>query len=211
MNKFLIKSIDYIFGKLVEHIPKPKNVKKYTDTDLKAFLRDLKIRIFYDDDIKADINRLPEKEIIYLRELSKDGIVVTGSHVLRIYGLLDRPSGDVDVIHKLDIAKESGIIRNDNIVHGNSDDYDQKDDNVEKRIKVKHKKKKLDIFQIKKSIEIDGILHTHYYDTLKYKLSYKRDKDYVDFVNIKKKLGIGEDDYVNGDTIYGDADSYDFY
>lgn len=216
MNNFLLKAVDYILTRIgtldtTSHKYNYDTVKSYSETDLITFFRDLKLRIFDDDDIKPDISRLTDKELAFLRKLSEDKMVIAGSHVLKLYGLLDRKTDDFDVIHPLDSAKEKGIITDKNIINGNSDDYDQKDDKVEKRIKVKYDRKKLDIFQTKEDVEIietDGILHTHYYDTLKSKLSYRRLKDYKDFMIIKKNLGISEDEYTNGGNIREFGESY---
>jgi hypothetical protein len=195
IKDYAIDAIEYVFEFLERYggeiSPTPPS---YTDQEVQVFFRDLKLKILIEGDLKPDINKLSKKEINYLQELSNKGMVITGSHVLRMYGLLDRKSGDVDAFYDIKTAKEMGMITNDNKINSTIDDYDQ-DKDLKERIKIDHSGNQLDMFDStsfidEETIETGGIIHCHYLNILTSKLKYHREKDREDFVVIKNKLGL---------------------
>lgn len=77
------------------------NEYKLSNSEIKAEIRNLKIRIISGDfEVKpSDVNiKKHNKELNFiLNKLSKDDII-TGSLALKLYGLLDRQIGDIDII-----------------------------------------------------------------------------------------------------------------
>ena len=63
-------------------------------------------------ELHIDINRLSEKEIRRCRKLSEKNMIISGSILLKAYGLLSRETDDVDVLWDIEkYNKKEKIIR----------------------------------------------------------------------------------------------------
>lgn len=176
------------------------SIPTYTEDELTYFFRELNTKILLDEyKFIPDINNLDRKTIRKCRKLSKKGMIVFGSTILKLYGLLDRNSIDIDVGWDIDKAKNEKIIDERTII--SCFDYERiinkevSEENIINRYKVEHSiYGTLDIFDINKIsneyITYEGINHMLPLHILKVKFSYYREKDTKDFNEIRRKLNI---------------------
>lgn len=173
----------------------------YNQDDVKYFLRDLNLEVAIGNlDLTPDIERLSPKLVNKCRKLSDMGMIIGGSTLLRACGLLNRKTGDIDVLYDIDTAKKEGIIKNWNIINSSNDSYHswktnkmiEESGRTKRRVKVKYGWfKSLDVFDVPKEfserfVVRDGIRWGDVMVTLEEKLRYGRDKDATDFHNIKR-------------------------
>jgi hypothetical protein len=161
----------------------------YTEDDYKNFIRDLSLKILLNElTLIPNIDNLDKKTIKRCRKLSKKGMVIGGSVLLKACGLLDRKTGDIDVLWDIDKAKKENIINDKNIVNS------WREYGGDQRYKVKLRwLGEVDIFQkneLEEPLKLYDINWANPINTMDAKFAYNRYKDQADFVKIKEKLGL---------------------
>tara|TARA_R110000772_G_scaffold20466_2_gene56721 strand:- start:37521 stop:38168 length:648 start_codon:yes stop_codon:yes gene_type:complete len=165
----------------------------YSSTDKEFFIRSLNLEVAIGNfNITPKLEYLDKKTIEKCRKLSKKGMVIGGSVLLKACGLIDRECGDIDVFWDVKKALNEEIIKKDNIINCYSDyggsmlRYKVKLDNFGE----------VDIFQSEEPNHddcdylIDGVRFKDPISTLEIKLDYFRPKDAYDYWIMKKKLNI---------------------
>ena len=176
---------------VLEHKGEP-----YDEDDLKFFFRELNTRILLDEyKLVPNIKNLDRKTIRKCRKLSKKGMVITGSIILKLYSILDRKTDDIDVYWDIEQAKNENIINKKEIINCFEYENNIKDSNQKiTRYKVQSKKFGiLDIFENDNNeevLEYKGIKHHNCLNILHVKFNYFRNKDQDDFDKIREKLNI---------------------
>ena len=170
----------------------PPGEEDYSDDDLKMLIRDINTELLLGNIVLTPkIKNLNRKTIKKCRKLSKKGMVIGGSVLLKACGLLDRKTNDIDVFWDVSKAKEEGLITQDNIINSNRDYF-----NTVIRHKVDLPEYgELDIFQEDYNEEfqpstIEGINFKNPVHTLEAKFNYHRQKDNIDFWHIKEKFNL---------------------
>lgn len=190
MNIFK-KLLNILFGKNKRdsnHIN--SQIEDFDVSDMSGLIRSLKLSIVLGDiKLNPKLSVFSKKDIELLRYVSDLGFYVGGSYVLRLYGLMERDSNDLDIFGDVEMCVENGIINKKNVINKTIGDYGRGD----VRYKIRTDKGVLDIFQKKDIINIEsveGINFNSPFMTLEAKSNYGRYKDYKDFLFIKNKFNL---------------------
>jgi hypothetical protein len=161
--------------------------------EFKKMLRTIKFKII-NKELNIDINRLDKRTIRRCRKLSNKGMLISGSALLRAYGLIDRHTNDIDVQWSVEEAINQKIIKWWNVINYRKYGKSTKD----KRYKVSYLFfmgidffTNVDIFNmenLKPHKVQDDIKFGNVFVTLEKKFEYDRNKDQVDLVDIYNKV-----------------------
>lgn len=143
------------------------------------------------------------KTCLYLEEITKCPVEITGSYILKKGGLIDRDPSDVDIRIAMDSTKFEHLCYLLQGKPAGNSDYDVNSFYIERNGLTLN----LCLVQnLNMAFKWDGVNVTSYDHIIKWKLGHQRDKDLKDLITIKERLSKVEDCFkyqVNKDTIDG--------
>ena len=155
-----------------------------------------------EDSVKEMIDwSVIRKTCLYLEEITRCPVEITGSYILKKGGLIDRAPSDVDIRIAMDSTKFEHLCY---LLQGKpvgNSDYGVNS------FYIKRGGLTLNLCLVQNlntAFKWDGVNVTSYDHIIKWKLGHQRDKDLKDLVTIKKRLSKVEDCFkyqVNKDTI----------
>lgn len=86
----------------------------YTSDRIAELIREIKLNIVLGV-IKPNSNLLTKRELSYIKNLKGINVIITGSIVLKLFGLIDREIHDCDIIIDIDEELQNGNITIDQI------------------------------------------------------------------------------------------------
>jgi hypothetical protein len=166
---------------------KPENVKvSYAkQQDIKNINRTLNILLVNNYILlKESVNLVNSEYIPLFKEICDDNYAIGGSHILKMYDLIDRKPDDIDLFTNIPLDEEKLISKfgkNIELINSSRD-----------RVKIKYKEYIIDIFY-DASLKFKSQFGFNYVSpllSLNIKGKYNRLKDYNDFLHIQKKFDI---------------------
>ena len=155
-----------------------------------------------EDSVKEMIDwSVIRKTCLYLEEITKCPVEITGSYILKKGDLIDRDPSDVDIRIAMDSTKFEHLCYLLQGKPAGNSDYGVNSFYIERgRVTLN-----LCLVQtLNTAFKWDGVNVTSYDHIIKWKLDHQRDKDLKDLVTIKKRLSKIDDCFkyqVNKDTV----------
>ena len=195
------RGCDYrYYGRSVRPVYIDSNPKK--EEPHQEFDRDNIIPLTQEDSVKemADWSVI-RKTCLYLEEITKCPVEITGSYILKKGGLIDRDPSDVDIRIAMDSTKFEHLCYLLQGKRAGSYDYGVNSFYIERgRVTLN-----LCLVQtLNTAFKWDEVNVTSYDNIIKWKLDHQREKDLKDLVIIKERLSKVDDCFkyqVNKDTV----------